>query len=323
MQKKYFKLLALLLVPLFVAGLCGFVFPKPDIAVDTERDHVYLHITVETLLDEFSENSKNAKEKYKDKYLLVSGVFESANTKGFSIININSKNYDSIDCTFIKNLKLDVSDHSFKDKVAVYGRCRYSSGKVKLVDVEKIIDAPSVRTSETYFTLDGTSLDKSAALERTLNDGKVKFYIPEKWKDIEVNISEEGIGSIDGYQYVLNKTRGSSDAEPESLFVCYLGADKLRHVQDMKNTNGVEKAIIENIEGSVGKFPACKTTTYYGAKYQYYQGKYNDKTEIGKGYRTEYIFQKDGDNGIIMFLYLYREEKHLSDVLIAARLLEA
>lgn len=322
MQKKYYKLLALLLVPLFVAGLCGFAFSKPEIAVDTERDHVYLHITVESLLAEFSTNSKNAQEKYKGQYLLVSGLFESENKKtgGFSIIN---SNYDSIDCTFIKNLNLDVSNHSFKDKVAVYGKCTYSFGKLKLVDVEKIIVAPAVRTSETYFTLDGTSLDKSAALERTLNDGKVKFYIPEKWKDIEVNISEEGIGSMDGYQYVLNKTRGSSDTEPESLFICYLESDKLRYVSDMKNTDGVEKAIIENIEGSVGTFPAYKTTTSYGAKYQYYLGKFNDETEVGKGYRTEYIFQADGDRGIIMFLYLYREEKHLSDVLIAARMLEA
>lgn len=320
MQKKYYKLIALLLVPLFAAALCGFAFTKPDVAVDTEKDHVYLHITAESLLAEFSANSKNAQEKFKNQYLLVSGLFESANKKtgGFSITN---SNLDSIDCTFIKKLELDVSDYSFKDNVAVYGKCTYSFGKVKLVDVEKIIAAPAVRTSETYFTLDGTSLDKSAALERTLNGGKVRFYIPEKWKDIEVNISENHIGTIDGYQYVLNKTRGSSDAEPESLFVCYLSANKLLQKADMKNTDGVEKAIIENIEGSVGSFPAYKVTTYYGAKYQYYQGKFNDETEIGKGYRTEYIFEKDGDNGIIMFLYLYREENHLSDVLIAARMM--
>lgn len=316
-----YRIIAVMIILIISIQLCGFATIKPDIAIDTEKHHVYKHITAEDLLSELSADKKNAQNKYKNQYILLSGLFESADSNGNSFSIINSK-YESINCVFEKKLNIDTSDYSFMDKVAVYGKCTFSFGKIKFTDVKKIMTAPVVRSTEVFYTLDETSFEKSTSLERTLNEGKVKYYIPSKWKDIEVNISEQGIGSIEGYQYVLNNTPGSSDAVPESFFICYFDKKLLKESADIKNTDSVEKAIIENIDGSVGKFPSYKVNTYYGVNYQYYLGKYTDAMETGKGYHTEYVFQSDGDRGIIMYLYLYRDAKHISDVMITTRLLE-
>ena len=61
-----------------------------------------------------------------------------------------------------------------------------------------------------------------------------------------------------------------------------------------------------------GFFPSANITTYYGARYQYYSGKY--QRGAGQAYRTEYVFLPDGENGILMFLYLYpNDNKYLSE----------
>jgi len=96
----------------------------------------------------------------------------------------------------------------------------------------------------------------------------------------------------------------------------------LREVTDIDRLDDVEKLMIQNIENknSISGFPLKKVKTYYNANYQYYRG--NFKTELGTGYRTEYIFQKAGETGILMYLYLYKEEKNISDIMLITRLLE-
>lgn len=323
MHKKYLKIIALFLILLFSFQLCGFsLFNSTEVAVDTEKNYVYQHISAETLLSEIKSDKKNAKEKYNNSFILLSGMFESADTGSGKLSIINSE-YESINCIFDKEQSIDTSDFRFKDRVAVFGKCSFWFDEVRLVEVKKVIFAPVISSSEVYYTLDGISFDKSSSVQRTLNNGKVKFYIPSRWKSIENNISEMELGNIEGYQYVLNKTPDSSDAVPESLFVCYFDKDKLlKEPADIKYTDKVEKAIVENIEGRTDNFSSKSVKTYYGANYHYYHGKFSDDFDMGKGYRTEYIFQPDGDRGLILFLYLYTNTNHISDVMITTRLLE-
>ena len=100
----------------------------------------------------------------------------------------------------------------------------------------------------------------------------------------------------------------------KSLFIFF--------ASDYDETKLIEKAIVENILGNVGIFPTKKVTTYYGAEYNYYDGVYKNPLEAGDGYRCEFIFEADGEDGIVVVLYVYREAKHVEDVLFLTRFLE-
>ena len=301
--------------------MCGAIFSKPKVKIDTEKNPVYEFVTAERFLKAIAVSKDTAEKNYDDKFILISGLFEShdASKKCFTIMNSERK---SVTCEYDKTFKGNIDEFIYKDSIAVYGKCNVSFGKFTITDVKKIIRAHDARSSEQYYTIDGTNLDKASATERTLSDGKIKYYIPSTWKSIEKNIYEEELGTIEGYQYVLNRLPDGNKSEPESLFVCYFDKNLLKDAADIKSTEDVEKMMIKNIEGNVGSFPSVSTTTYYDADYKYYLGKYTDIMDIGKGYHTEYVFQKHGNSGIIMYLYLYREPKHISDVMLITRLLD-
>ncbi|MDO5150727.1 MAG: hypothetical protein Q4D76_15260, partial [Oscillospiraceae bacterium] len=229
---------------------------------------------------------------------------------------------DDIVCSYDKKTALDLSVFKTNERIAVYGKCEYSFKKYKIENVDKVIKPYSVKSSEQYYTLDGTTLDKTTSIRKSLNNNRIHYYIPNNWKNIEYNIIEKDLGNIEGYQYALNQIPESKDSEPESLFVCYFDSNKLKDPNDMKKKENVEKAIIENIEGSVGTFPKEKVKTYYGPTYKYYTGKFTDIYSGSKGYHVEYIFQEVEDRGIVMYVYFYREKRHLSDVMLVTRLLE-
>jgi len=119
----------------------------------------------------------------------------------------------------------------------------------------------------------------------------------------------------------LNKLDGQ-DSTPESVFVCYFdNSTQLGYAGDAGETKLIEKAIVENILGSVGSFPTKRVTTYYDAEYNYYDGVFKNALEAGEGYRTEFIFQADGEDGIVVVLYVYKEAKHVDDLLFLLRFL--
>lgn len=313
---------AVLIVFLAALGsvLCGALWSRPSVVIDTEKNIVYEYITAETLVNDFSEDSGKAESRYDGKFFLVAGLYETGND-GENSFSIMDRNMNSVSCSYSKNTS--VSDRfSFKDKVAVYGKLKYSFGKYELTDVQKIIPAPAARSSEIYYTLDGTFADRSASVERELNNGKIKFYIPKAFTGIENSIKDDETGEMEGFQYNLSKLSADKSNEPEALFVCYFDKKLLRETSDITRTNDVEKLIIQNIENknSIVGFPSKKIKTYYDAEYQYYRG--NFTSNVGTGYRTEYVFQKAGDDGILVYLYLYKEEKHISDVMLITRMLE-
>ena len=315
------RVIALLFIMLICTQLCGFSLSNKKVIIDTEKKPVYEYITADTFLNSIDISEDTAKKKYDDHYLLISGMFESHNAskKSFTIM---SRDFRSITCEYDKSFKETLNNYIYKDSIAVYGKCDVSFGKFKINEVKKVIAYQNAKSSEQYYTLDGTFLDKSTASERTLNNNRIKYYIPSSWKSVEKSIREEERGSIEGYQYVLNRLSDSNRSDAESLFVCYFDKKLLKVPDEIKKTEDIEKMIVNNIEGKVDGFPSKEADTYYGSEYQYYLGKYTDLMDVGKGYHTEYVFQKDGNNGIIMYLYLYREPTHISDIMLITRLLE-
>ena len=171
---------------------------------------------------------------------------------------------------------------------------------------------------------DGTYIDSKNMYNRTLHDDKIIFLIPPSWESVEHNIKDEELGIVEGYQYCLNEIAQFPSIEPESIFVFYFDYKLLGSSNDKSQTDSIERAILCSIldkpYNKLKKFPVSKVTTYYGDKYQYYQDNFQKKLS-GEGYHTEFVFQEYGEDGIIGFLYLYKDKtNHLNDVFFMMRL---
>lgn len=312
------RVLSIFLCVILWTQLCGASFlPKKAVIMDTEKNRVYKYVTVDTIEKAFEKDKKSAKEDYDDGYYLLSGKIKEISKNGDRVV-IGSGNRE-IECSCEKSIRENVLKYKVDNEVALYGKISLGTfDKERHLKAQKIINSPEkVKSDETYYMLNGKSFDVLGATARTLGNGRVKYRIPSSWKDIELKIEDNDLGSIDGYQYVLS----NEPNKQEYLFVAYFDKNKLRDKAEIKKSELVEKAIIENIEGAVGKFPVRKQKTYYGAQYKYYIGDYT-YSAWGKGYRTEYIFQEDGENGIALLLYVYTDSKHLTDVILTSRFLE-
>ena len=306
--------------------LCGFIFEKPSVVVDTENNHVYEYITSDEIISAYNKNTDEAKVKYLNNYYLVSGKIGEIAKNG-STFEFVGKDDKGITCSCPKELRSDVLSHKTNDTICAFGKITGNPlNKKCLLSVEKI-DSVIMGESGLYFQQDGSKIDRDTMNERTLDEDEVKFYIPAVWKEVEHNIESEELGTIEGYQYVLNKLPGSEDEVPESFFVCYFDNEsQLDNTDEKKKTKQIEKAIIDNISGE-GEGEAARVrrnvSTYYGAKYDYYISSYTDAFNAMKnGYHVEYIFQRNGEEGFVIYLYVYKEPKHLNDVLFVTRFLE-
>ena len=322
------KCTALLLVIPLVFVLLGFSFSGVTVMVDTEKNRVYEYVSADDLLNSFATDIDSAKNEYKDGYYIIFGKIESISRKGDSV-NVYGSTVTSnyVICSVPKSLRSVALSYNTGDGIAVFGRVSVDPiDKDIHIEVERIIDAPSAVKSGMYYLLNGASIDRNSMNHRTLHGGTVSYHIPSAWKGVEHSIKEEGIGTIEGYQYVLNQLPGSIDSVPESFFVCYFdNATMLENADDKKETELIEKAIINNISGEgIGNDARTRdVTTYYDTKYNYFLCSYTDVLDIGNnGYHVEYIFQKNGSDGLVMYLYVYKDAKHLSDVMFVTRFLE-
>lgn len=316
----------ILVVPIILL-LCGFSFKNVTVVVDTEKNQVYEYKSADDVLNDFAKDPVAAKNKYNNGYYVISGKIESISDKGDKISLYGSSNKASnIICSCPKQMREEATKYNVDDGIGVYGKLSVDPIDKEIhIKVDKLIDALSGVKTGTFYLLEGNSINKNSMSTRTLKDGKVSFKIPAEWKGIEHSIIEDGIGTIDGYQYVLNELQDHTDTVPESFFVCYFdNASKLEKTYDKKKTELIEKAIINNISGErKGDSADTKNVnTYYGAEYNYFTGiSYTDLLDEN-GYHVEYIFQKDGEDGLVMYLYVYKEPKHLSDILFVTRFLE-
>ncbi len=302
-------------------------FDGAKVVVDTENNKVYQYRTADEIVSGFILNSKAAKTKYNGQPVLLYGTVVSVGKDGKNI-EVTGFNFTSrtIECICDKSLRSTAKTYQKGTKVALYGSMEvgFITGDLYLT-VDKITALPETAlSSDMYYLIDGTEYNKKNSTEVTLHNGAVEYYIPSTWDNDKIrhSVKDENLGTMEGYQYVLNKL-SPADPVPESLFVCYFDNNAhLAFAGDADETKLIEKAIVENILGNVGIFPTKKTTTYYGAEYNYYDGVYKNPLEAGEGYRCEFIFQADGEDGIVVVLYVYREARHLKDVLFLTRFLE-
>lgn len=324
-KRRVISLSAVLPIMLF---LCGLSFVNVTVKVDTEKNPVYEYISSDDILADFAEDAEAAKKKYKYGCYIVSGKTENISKKG-DTINLagTSAPGDYIVCSCPKELRSKALSFNVGETIAVYGRIEVGLiDKDVHIDAVRLDNAPAAARSGTFCLSDGTKMDKNSMSRRVLANGAVSYSIPAAWKEVEHSIIDDGIGTIEGYQYVLNQLSGSSDNVPESFFVCYFDNEsKLENADDRKETKLIEKAVINNIsgEGKAGLARTRDVLTYYGARYNYYVGSYTDELDAGNnGYHAEYIFQKNGDDGLVMYLYIYKDAKHLSDIMFVTRFLE-
>jgi len=321
------RITAVLLVICACLTLCGAGwFSTTKVVIDTENNYVYESCTAEELLAEFATGGKAVKDKYQGAPVLLSGKVVKVGSGGKSMVIGADNTGSTIEAGYDKSLRAMAKQYASGDTVAVYGRIVVNIFNDDIyLAVDKFTEVPAAATSnDMYYLLDGTAFDKQQATRVTLNNGGVEYYVPATWtgKNIQHKVKEEKLGTMEGYQYVLNKLN-PSEPIPESVFVCYFdNKTQLGYPGDAGETKLIEKAIVENILGSVGLFPSKKVKTYYGAQYNYYDGVFKSALEAGEGYRTEFIFQADGEDGIVVLLYVYREAKHLKDLLFLTRFLE-
>jgi hypothetical protein len=302
-------------------------FDGAKVTVDTQNNKVYQYRTADEIISEFKADKKSAKEKFNGQPVLLTGQVKNVGKDGKSIevTGLNSTTL-TIECSMGKELRSTAKTYQAGTAIALYGIVEVGliTSDINL-DVDKITTKPvSALSSDMYYLLDGKEYNKRNATKVTMNNGDVEYYIPSTWANdkIQHSVKDENLGTMEGYQYVLNKL-SPTDPVAASLFVCYFdNSAQLAFAGDSDETKLIEKAIVENILGSVGIFPTKKVDTYYGAEYNYYDGVYKNPLEAGDGYRCEFIFQADGEDGIVVMLYVYREAKHVDDVLFLTRFLE-
>ena len=310
-------------------SLCGAGwFNNVKVVIDTEENIIYKYYTVDEIILAFTENDKEAKNQYDNEMVLLSGKVESIGKDGKNIVLSGLSTSElTIDCTYSKELRSTAMAYNVGDSVALYGQITVDAiDKDIHLKAKKIIEVPSLITSnDMYYLLDGSSFDKTNATKITLNSGGIEYYIPSSWtvRDIQHNIVDENLGAVEGYQYTLNKLE-VSESVPESLFICYFdnSSQLSDYLNDSDETKLIEKAIVENVLGSVGKFPSKEVNTYYDSEYVYYTGAFKTAFDTGTGYHTEFVFQADGEDGIVIMLYVYKETNHISDVLFISRFLK-
>ena len=309
--------------------LCGFFFNDVTVLVDTQENRVYEYASADVMQADFVKDYDAAKKKYENGYYVITAkAGMAAKGDGAVIAGTRPAKGERIIFSCPENLREEALKYKADENIGIYGKISFRFfDKEVYFEAEKLFSVKGAIKNGTYFLLDGSTIDKNSMSKRTLDGGRVSFLIPASWKETEHSIAKEGIGTIEGYQYVLNQLPDNMDTVPESFFVCYFdNASRLENADDKKETALIEKAIINNISGE-GRADTARhkeVRTYYGARYDYYISSYTDALDTGaKGYHAEYIFQRDGDRGLIMYLYVYKNAKHLSDVMFVTRFLGA
>ncbi|MCR4897025.1 MAG: hypothetical protein K5891_09650 [Lachnospiraceae bacterium] len=331
-KKRIFSFLLIMTTGfLFLTGLS---FGKKVVSLDTESYPVYQHRKVFTVVNAANHGSREEWKSYDGAYVALFGYAQDVKykNKSFDLSISELEDSTSVSCK--------ASDTNVANEIATLtaGKPVVAYGKLSVNDVTR----KASLALDSFEILDSDSFDEDAVttgkgkytyktgdlLERSLHNGKIKYYIPQRWEQTEHNIETEELGKIEGYQYRLNElNRGAEFAQ--SLFVCYFDIERFVALNDRGDMGLIEEAILRNITGkeNLKDFPVRKVDTYYGAEYKYYQDSY-EKISSSDLYQTEYAFQEIDSGGILMYLYVYStpnedQGRIKEEALMVMRLLEA
>ena len=315
-----------ILLAVIWTAMCGAFWEKSEVMLDTEKNAVYSSLSIDELVSDVNLGAKAAKTKYNHKYFALPGKYRSiSQDKKSIIVAAPDKAGHAVTVTAAnEDAAKKMQNLAFNASIIVLGRVDVSMivGDIT-VRADAIIDSSDMTVSDSkYYLSDGSCVDSDKLADRELAGGMISYKLPKGWESVEHNITDEELGTIEGYQYRLNEMKGQEATEPESFFVCYFDNMMLKNPGDKDETQGIEEAIIRNILGidSVSGYPMRRVNTYYGRKYRYYQDAYRDK--LGRGYHAEFVFENDGTAGEIVYLYIYKDAKHLGDIMMLMRLLE-
>nr|WP_197029555.1 hypothetical protein [Butyrivibrio sp. AE3004] len=301
--------------------LCGALFAKPDVILDTEKNALYQYTSAEAIISAFESDPKKAKEKYNGNPYLISGtvIFKKNNNKEISL-GINRQTKSVITCKTTDKTALENVNEG--DRISLFGKLNVGFIYYGLsMNIDSVMwDANASYSDDTFIMLDGTIVNKTSLVKRTFADTGINFYIPSTWKSVEHDIETEKLGNMPGYQYTLNKI-GKKRAKAESLFICYFDKKAMVDINDQNENYLIEKAIIKDIlkKDTLKVFPLKMEATYYNANYKYYRDSY--KQALGEKYQVEFIFQEI-DKAIIVYMYVYQEPGNISDVMTTLRFVE-
>ena len=321
-KKKIAWILSLILMSTFLGAA---IWRTVETAMDTDQVVVYKNESAENFLILIYSNAAAAKSRYKDQYYVMYGQVRSKGTdnKKMKLATATGHSKETLNCSATTQEAMQsLARVRTGDEVKVYGKLTQGllDGKWSL-SIDKIEKASQKDVSRTtYSVISGKTVDTENMVMKSLNQDKIHYYVPKDWTKVEKNVIDGGLGTMEGYQYRLNEISQQS-VQPESIFICYFDSDKLLlKSSDKSQTELIEKAIVKNIlKDDPGK-PDKKKTTPYGAEYHYYQEVY--KTALGQNYHAEFIFQPCGNDGFLVYLYVYREKSHLEDVMIMLRTVE-
>ncbi|MBO4291399.1 MAG: OB-fold nucleic acid binding domain-containing protein [Lachnospiraceae bacterium] len=323
-KKKIYRVPVLLLCIMNLV-LGGSFWKQPEMTLDSEQHIVYQYVSLEKLLIRITSNPESAERTYLNQYFAVIGRIrvKSEDNKQMTLGVPGAYISDALQCNVSDTgLSDEIEGLKTGDIVKVYGKVTkgFLDGKWTF-SVNQIEKTDETEISQTaYQTSGGPVLDREEMANRSLNGGKVTFYVPESWTNVERNLVEEGLGSMEGYQYCLNEI-GQQSVQPESFFICYFDNDShLLKSSDRDSTELIERAVVKNILKEDPGAADLKKTSYYGADYHYYQAAY--KTVFGQNYRAEFVFRPDDTKGFVVYLYIYREKSHLDEIMTVMRLLE-
>lgn len=324
MYRKRKTILCILVAALLCFALCGSMFKPAEMTLGVDKNIVYRNELLETFLVKSKANADYAVKQYQGSYCVFLSVIRSKSDDnknaylGSLTSNTNDMLYSVVSNSGVKE---ELAGLGVGNIVKAYGKMSFGLGKWTLT-IDKIEKSSDMTMSSTaYSTKNGVTLDQGKMVERRLNGGKVKFWIPADWEGVERDLIETKLGTMEGYQYCLNEIQNQS-VQPESLFICYFNNEKqLLRSGDKKETERIERAIVKNILKSDPGSASLKKKTYYGAEYHYYQSAY--KTALGQNYHAEFVFQPVGTEGFVVYLYVYRDKAHLDECMITMRLLEA
>ena len=320
-----------LVISILMIGLmlCGFdydwdwdFFGTKKVKMDTQEHRVYQTIEADTIIRE------KDKRIYDDKNYLIYGVVSGKKEKEFVITAAGGK--DGITCkaaddTAIRSIKGIEDGKTVKAYGEVSVNLLTGTASVKLF---KVLPADNERFSGNSFcTMDGRLYKKSELKMRELHKGAVKYYILPQWTAVEHNIRDEELGTIEGYQYRLNELKDGGVAE--SLFISYFDKGYI-DINDRDETELIEKRIIKDIlcidMDEEISFPLKKVETPYGVTYKYYRGEHKDNSALGSKnkYWVEFAFQDAGDDGIIVYTYVYQDghSYYIDDIMLTLRLVQ-
>ncbi|MBO4373856.1 MAG: hypothetical protein J5829_02005 [Lachnospiraceae bacterium] len=290
-----------------------------------QTEYLYYSVPIATLNNEQSSDKNAFKEKYDDRYVVISGsvTVDSVlkNNKGLIIKDING-NKASIN-TSASEIKKLVESISEGTRVAVYGKLDvtgWSNDSYEIIAKQLTTSANTQFSNGSYVFYPNE--EYNGALVDGLTSAKtVKYYIPTTWKDSYVSSALTNNG-VKGFQYYLNALSPPNPEYPEIFSIFFFDYETYLEKVPTNPSDGdkkdIEEAIVRNIlQNSDEKFKISIETIkdINETKMDYYSTTYRPKD--GRDYRLEFFFRA-GKKGITCMLYVYYPSevavKHVREV---------